>query len=230
MFPLGDSAIMIEFGSEISKSVNEKVLQAADYFIRNPFRGMVEVVPAYTTLTIHYNPIEIQYEKVCHTIKTGLSNLKIIPIKKGKKIRIPVCYEQEFALDIDLVAEENQLTSNEVISIHTKKIYDVYFLGFAPGFPFLGGMDPRIAAPRKQSPRLKIPAGSVGIAGGQTGVYPLATPGGWQIIGRTPVELFSLEKTPPTLLEPGDKVQFVSITKQEYNRIERGEHKWAFEF
>ncbi|MGE8204587.1 5-oxoprolinase subunit PxpB [Heyndrickxia sp. NPDC080065] len=228
MFPLGDSAVLIEFGGEIDRKINQSVLTAARYLKDHPFPGMIEVVPAYTTLTVHYDPLQIKsvfpYDKVCQEISSRLEKAQSENGIKGQTIQIPVCYDKEFALDLSYVAESNGLSEKEVIDIHTSTIYDVYFLGFSPGFPFLGGMNTKIATPRKSSPRLIIPKGSVGIAGKQTGIYPLETPGGWQIIGRTPIPLFSLDKFPPTLLQPGDQVQFVSITREEFYAME--EQSW----
>ena len=138
-------------------------------------------------------------------------------------VRIPVLYGGEFGPDLDFVAKHNGLTKDEVIAIHTSGDYTVHMIGFAPGFPFIGGMSERIAAPRRETPRLKIPARSVGIAGVQTGVYPIETPGGWQLIGRTPLELFLPDENPPSLLVAGDKITFYEITSEEYQDLRGGE-------
>ncbi|MFE8699530.1 5-oxoprolinase subunit PxpB [Cytobacillus sp. FJAT-54145] len=218
--PLGDRAIIIQFGEEITKEANYFVHDAAKRIQLNPFQGYIELVPAFHTLTVHYDPVLVQsnmpYLYVIQEIKKRLEG-KIDNLKRnGKMVKIPVCYEHEFAPDIDIVAKHNGLTKKEVIHLHTKNIYDVYFLGFSPGFPFLGGMDKNLSTPRKDSPRLKIPAGSVGIAGMQTGIYPIETPGGWQIIGRTPVTLFDAKLSPPSRIVAGDQVQFFEITKNDF--------------
>ena len=143
-----------------------------------------------------------------------------LKVKRDLRIEVPVCYEGEFAPDLDQVASHCNLSSEEVINLHTAAIYDVYFLGFAPGFPFLGGMDKRLSTPRLESPRLEIPAGSVGIAGEQTGIYPLSTPGGWQLIGHTPVSLVDFNDDSPTLLKPGDRLRFKAISYKEHQALE----------
>lgn len=227
--PLGDSAVTIDFGEGISLEKNRKILNMAKAISRKPFRGFLEVVPAYTTLTVFYNPIEVggdyPYERVCKQLKERIYE-EYQYEHQHRKVRVPVCYDEEFGPDLEEVAEANGLSVEKVIEIHSSRSYHVYFLGFAPGFPFLGGMDPTIATPRKKSPRLKVPAGSVGIAGKQTGIYPIETPGGWQIIGRTPIPLFHPDQHPPTLLLPGDEVQFVPITKDIYENWE--EQTWQF--
>lgn len=210
LHPLGDAAIMIELGEIVSEAVNNKVLQITDALKRQPFPGMIEVVPAYTTVTIHYEP-RVPYDSVCTVIDAALQKENETVRKSGKLVRIPVHYGGQYGLDISEVADINGLSVQEVIAIHTSQMYDVYFLGFSPGFPFLGGLDKRIWTKRKSSPRKSIRKGSVGIAGKQTGIYSIESPGGWQMIGWTPVDLIQIEKEPPTLLQPGDKVQFVAI-------------------
>jgi inhibitor of KinA len=143
-------------------------------------------------------------------------NLEETKESKQRFVEIPVCYGGEYGPDLEAVAEYHHLSTSEVVEIHSKEEYLVYMIGFAPGFPYLGGMSEEIATPRRHSPRLSIPEGSVGIAGMQTGVYPISTPGGWQLIGRTPLELFCPNENPPTLLQSGDIVKFVPISLEEY--------------
>ncbi|WP_048600823.1 5-oxoprolinase subunit PxpB [Rubeoparvulum massiliense] len=218
--PLSDTSIIIDFGGSISVEKNQQILNFVDVICSDPFPGFLEAVPSYTTVTIFYDPLVIQhafpYEYVCQWAEEKLTKLVEQKRPASKLVQIPVCYDQALGPDLETVAAYHQRTTEEVIHLHTSQRYHVYFLGFSPGFPFLGGLDPAIATPRKSTPRLKIPAGSVGIAGQQTGVYPLETPGGWQIIGRTPLRLFSLEQEHPTLLQPGDQVEFIPITREEF--------------
>lgn len=226
--PLGDGAILIDFGDGISLDKNKHILAYHQSIIACPFPGFIEAVPAYTTLTVFYDPVavgtEYPYKAVKQKLKDITTTAPLAAKVNSRTVDIPVCYEDLFALDLPYVAEYNNMNEQEVIKIHCNNIYHVFFLGFAPGFPFLGGMNKNISTPRKRSPRLKIPRGSVGIAGGQTGIYPLDSPGGWQIIGRTPIKLFDSTSNPPTLLLPGDKIRFVSISKQEYDALE--EQQW----
>ncbi|QTN00448.1 5-oxoprolinase subunit PxpB [Sediminibacillus dalangtanensis] len=222
-FPLSESAILIDFGEPISVEKNMYIHQLTAALNAEPFPGFIEVVPAYTTLTVYYDPLAADssnpYHHTCTRIEHAAHTLKTDKLET-KTIELPVCYDPEFALDITEVANHNGLSPEEVIERHTTQVYHVYFIGFAPGFPFLGGLDSTIATPRKQSPRRETPAGSVGIAGRQTGVYPIDIPGGWQIIGRTPRQLLHLNDRSPALLQPGDKVRFHAISKQEYLRQE----------
>ncbi|MBY8914601.1 5-oxoprolinase subunit PxpB [Bacillus sp. YC2] len=224
--PLGDSAVIIRFGEQISEQVNGRVHAAAACMEERPFPGFIECIPAFTSLTIFYDVYAVSdiqkgvspFELVKKEVAERLSDLTAEQKDGRRIIEIPVCYGGEFGPDLEEVAKLNDLTPEDVIRIHTEGEYLVYMLGFAPGFPFLGGMSERIAAPRKSSPRPSIPAGSVGIAGLQTGVYPISTPGGWQLIGSTPLSLFQPEKNPPSLLRAGDTVKFVRITAEEYSR------------
>ncbi|MCR2821573.1 5-oxoprolinase subunit PxpB [Lederbergia panacisoli] len=222
--PLGDTAILIEFGDNINLETNKRILNMKQAILNQPFSGFIEAVPAYTTLTCFYDPTSVgtdfPYETVKKELEQRIANLPISSSQNEKVIEIPVCYEDDYSMDLDFVASQNGLTKKEVINIHSETLYHIYFLGFAPGFPFLGGMNAKIATPRRTSPRLKVPRGAVGIAGGQTGVYPFESPGGWQIIGRTPVQLFNPRAMPPSLLLPGDKVQFFPISKQEFDTWE----------
>ncbi|WP_062261314.1 5-oxoprolinase subunit PxpB [Endozoicomonas arenosclerae] len=222
--PLGDSALLLSFGNQISPQINQKVHAAAERLRQARLDSVIELVPAYTTLTVYYDPCRITsgqpYEMIKEQVLNRLQNLESKKVGTGKLIEIPTCYDKEFAPDLEQVAKHCQLSPEEVIGLHTSATYDVYFLGFAPGFPFLGGMNKKLATPRLENPRQKIPAGSVGIAGEQTGVYPLATPGGWQLIGHTPISLVDFEKESPTLLKPGDKIRFKAISRSEHQEME----------
>ena len=206
--PLGDSAAVVRFGDSIDRPTNLLVQTLSHFLSQHPLIGSVEFVPAYATVTVYYDPLRRSFEEVAKELQQVVSNLEITPDEVPRTIEIPVCYGGEFGPDLEFVAQHNRLTPDEVIEIHSASVYLVYFIGFAPGFPYLGGLSDRITAPRRTSPRLRIPAGSVGIAGTQTGIYPLATPGGWQLIGRTPLALFRPDETPPTLLRAGDEVRF----------------------
>ncbi|MCY7771239.1 5-oxoprolinase subunit PxpB [Bacillus haynesii] len=234
MSPLGDSAVIIQLGEGISEQTHRFVSALTKRIENDPFPGFIECVPAFTSVTVFYQPFEVYrkmesgkavdspYEKVKALIEHHLQELTMKEETNQRTVEIPVCYGGRFGPDLEEVADINGLTAEEVIDIHTSGEYLVYMIGFAPGFPYLGGMSEKIAAPRRSSPRTSIPAGSVGIAGMQTGVYPLSTPGGWQLIGNTPLELFKPYEQPPSLLRAGDIVKFVSVTEEEYHALKEG--------
>jgi inhibitor of KinA len=230
MIPLGEAAIIVEFGRCIHPDIHRQVKAFADYLDIHPFPGMIEYVSAFSSVTVFYDPLIVRklpvenlndimpqsYQIVAALLHNLLANVDVTVKQHPRVVEIPVCYGGEFGPDLEYVAEHNQLSVAEVIEIHTGGQYLVYMIGFAPGFPYLGGMSERIMAPRRQSPRLAIPAGTVGIAGMQTGVYPIETPGGWQLIGRTPLALFRPKDNPPSLLQSGDIVRFCQISDKEY--------------
>lgn len=218
--PLGDQAIVIEFGNEINEQTEQQVRKVSALLESRPPEWMIEFIPAFTTVSIFYNPILAPYDLVKTQLAHLLTQLGEVPSVHSRTIEIPVCYGDEFGPDLEFVAQYNQLTPREVIDIHTAGTYSVHMIGFAPGFPFIGGMSEKIAAPRRESPRLRIPERTVGIAGMQTGVYPIETPGGWQLIGRTPLRLFRPEHDIPSLLRAGDKVIFREISQQDYHAWE----------
>ncbi|MCK1993714.1 5-oxoprolinase subunit PxpB [Peribacillus muralis] len=234
MSPLGDSAIVITFGNGIDYSVHKKIKLFMDLLEEDPFAGFVECVPAFTNLTVFYDPLVIYnthkssnesispYEVVWSLLEGKLSDSIEDKKLSHRTVSIPVCYGGEFGPDLDYVARYHDLTTDEVIHIHSTGEYLAYMIGFAPGFPFLGGLSENIATPRRSSPRMTIPAGAVGIAGKQTGVYPISTPGGWQLIGQTPAKLFLPNVNPPSLLQAGDMVKFQPISEQEYKEIKGG--------
>ncbi len=215
--PAGDSALLISFGELIDEEINGRVHAVARAIEEADFEWLVEVVPAYSSLLVVYDPLKVAYVEVETAIKP-LLNAETESFR-GRLVEVPVVYSGQYGPDIEFVAEHNGLTVDDVVEIHSRPVYRVYFLGFLPGFAYLGGMDERIAAPRLERPRLKVPAGSVGIAGKQTGIYPLESPGGWRLIGRTPLRLFNPSKEPPTLLQPGDRVKFVPIDESEFKEI-----------
>ncbi|SMF83206.1 inhibitor of KinA [Paenibacillus uliginis N3/975] len=230
MLPLGDSAVLIELGQVISESVHRQVHAASQYIENHPFPGYIECIPSFTTVSIHYDLLKLprrdgvssSFEVVCSLLNELLSEIEIQEERSPVVVDIPVCYEEEYGPDLEVVATINELTPEEVIHIHTGQDYLIYALGFTPGFPYVGGVSEQISAPRKSTPRLKVPSGSVGIAGNQTGIYPIETPGGWQIIGRTPLALFLPEQYPPTLLEGGQYIRFRRIDREEFSFLRGG--------
>jgi len=223
--PLGDSALVVQIANEVNETVHKKVMQFMQVIEQQPFEGFLEAVPTYTNVTVCYNPLKVSsvygksqtaFEHVRTFLQKYLQTSQSSIKEKSRMVEIPVLYGGDYGPDLDLVAHRNQLSTEEVIRIHSERDYLVYMIGFAPGFPYVGGMDERIEAPRKENPRQSIPAGSVGIAGKQTGIYPFESPGGWQIIGRTPAQLFLPESNPPTLIQPGDRLRFVPIDEAEY--------------
>lgn len=221
---LGDQAVIIEVDTVINPSAQQKVKAIVARLDEVAPSWMVECFPAYTTVTVVYAARTFigkgsPFEQVCHQIQEMLLCVNEVAGAEQRIVRIPVLYGGEFGPDLDFVAEHNGLTPEEVIVIHTSGNYTVHMIGFAPGFPFIGGMSEKISAPRRETPRLRIPARSVGIAGMQTGVYPIETPGGWQLIGRTPMELFLPHENLPSLLLAGDKIQFYKITSEEYEDL-----------
>ena len=222
-YPLGDSAIELLFGDRIDPAVHTKIRSFARLLEANAFTGLLEWVPAYTTLTIFYDPWLVSeggafapYSRVLEHLQTLDAVSSSVEPLVARQLDIPVCYGEDYGPDLETVARHTGLTPDEVIRLHTAPEYLVYMIGFAPGFPYLGGLDERLKTPRKETPRLKIPIGSVGIAGAQTGIYPLETPGGWQLIGRTPLQLFRLYAKPPSLLQAGDRIRFVSISPADF--------------
>ncbi|MCM2997809.1 5-oxoprolinase subunit PxpB [Paenibacillus cellulositrophicus] len=225
--PLGESAVVVHLGGTVSEDLHREVQALTRRIEANPFPGFVECVPAFTSVTVLYDPFELdlplhetgRMDYVQSLLETCMADIQGTPDAEPVVIDIPVCYGGGFGPDLEEVASINNLTTQDVVRIHTAQTYLVYAVGFAPGFPYLGGLDERIAAPRKPSPRLAIPAGSVGIAGTQTGIYPVETPGGWQIIGRTPLPLFRPDQDPPALLRGGEYIRFRQIDAAEYERI-----------
>lgn len=211
--------MVVQFGETIDRETLSRVRNLTDQLAFQPIPGVIETVPAYTTVTLHYDPLRIDLQNLIADLQRLLATQTEASDLKQRLIQIPVCYGGDFGPDLELVARHNLLTVDEVVEIHSSAEYLVYMIGFAPGFPYLGGMSARIATPRRESPRLKTPAGSVGIAGTQTGVYPIETPGGWQLIGRTPINLFQPSFDPPTLLRAGDSVRFQPIARDQFDSL-----------
>lgn len=219
--PSGDRAMVIEFGSEIDPDVNALVHGMTRAIERAQLDGVVELVPTYRSITLHYEPYLTRPDTLRRQI-LSLDAGESGEVGGQRLVEIPTLYGGEYGPDIGFVAENAGLSEAETIKIHSGANYLVYAMGFSPGFPYLGGLDARLNTPRLKTPRTLIPAGSVGIAETQTGAYPVASPGGWQLIGRTPLKLFDPESDPPTVINAGDRVQFVPLANVEsFKRIER---------
>ncbi len=216
----GDKALLLEFGNSIEEKINHKVRSMMIAIKNKDIKGIVEMTPTYRSLMLHYDPIVLTYEKLIAKLKVIEQSLESIEIDLPKVVEIPVMYGDEYGPDIENVANHNKISIEEVIKIHSSRNYLIYMLGFTPGFPYLGGMDEKIATPRLMTPRTKITGGSVGIAGSQTGIYPIDSPGGWRIIGKTPLKLYDLSRKIPILLSSGDYVRFVPINEEEFKEIE----------
>lgn len=218
--PVGDRAISIDFGQVIDPTINRHIRQTIERIKELQLDGIIELVPTYCALLVEYDAMLYSYSEICNiiepTLEEGMTNTtnELVTV-----VEVPTVYGGEFGPDLSFVASHNHLSEDEVISIHSGTDYLVYMLGFIPGFSYLGGMDSRIATPRLSSPRTVIPAGSVGIAGEQTGTYPSDSPGGWQIIGRTPVTMYDISKAQAALLKAGDYVRYVPIDESEFHRI-----------
>lgn len=220
IYNIHDQAITIDFAQDVSEATNRRVIALQHAIESNPFKGFIECVPAYGSLTVYFS------EKVSTTeVRLLLSDLSdrvsdtIDPSSTpGRKIFIPVCYDPSLGVDIPWVSSHLNLSIEEIISLHTSVDYRVYMIGFIPGFPYMGTLPERLEVPRKQTPSLKIPMGSVAIAGKQTGIYPAEVPGGWQVIGRTPLKMFDQSTSPCSFLNAGDIVQFKPITLDAFNQ------------
>lgn len=221
-FPFGDNGIVVEAGCSISKETHYRVqgLLSVLETEKALLEEIQEIVPTYTTLLIFYDPIRISYEELVVKLISYEKTIKPTSLTAAEVIHVPVLYGGDMGPDLITVAEYNKLSTDEVVATHTSSEYLIYMLGFTPGFPYLGGMAETIATPRLEQPRERIPAGSVGIAGGQTGIYPIDSPGGWQIIGRTPLKLFDPYRLPAVLFKAGQYIRFEPISLEEYISIE----------
>ena len=217
----GDSAIVVEFEERIDPAVNARVVAVAGRLRAEPVTGVRDVVPTYRSVAVYFDPLRTSYDALVDRLEREAS----APVARARPelevIRIPVCYGGEFGPDLSEVAAFGGITESSVVDLHAGRTYLVFMLGFAPGMAYMGVVDSRIAAPRRETPRVRVPRGSVGIAGSQTGVYPAETPGGWQIIGRTPLKPFDLSRPDPFLMKPGNRVSFFAIDRREFEQLER---------
>ncbi|MGY5351050.1 5-oxoprolinase subunit PxpB [Wenyingzhuangia sp. IMCC45533] len=219
IIPYGEEALLIKFKQEISLKIHLQVKSYYQHLKKMNLRGVTDFIPAYNSLTVCFDSNETNYQQLKHFILQEKITILTTDAQTRNIVKVPVCYDASFGLDLEFVSQKTGLSIQQIISKHTSETYLVYMLGFAPGFMYLGGLNPNLHISRKETPRLKVTAGSVGLADQQTGIYPLETPGGWQIIGRTPLNLFSRDK--PSLVEMGDYVQFVPIDKATFYKIQQ---------
>lgn len=217
----GDSAVTVQFKNEISREVNAYVTSLCTEIEQAGIKGVTEYIPTFCSVSVLYDCTEISAKKLKNTLAKILKNIKVASSRKARLFEIPVCYDDCFALDMDIVCEHSHLTRQEVIERHSGRDYLIYMLGFLPGFAYLGGMDESLATPRLDSPRSEIFEGAVGIGGEQTGIYPVASPGGWQLIGKTPLKVYDKERENPILYSAGDYIRFVPVDLDEFKRIEQ---------
>jgi len=215
----GDRGLLVEYGDAIDPAVNQKVRSMAIVVKNNMPDGVIEIIPTYRSILTFYDPSVTTPSALKETLVALEKGLSGIKIPSPKLVEIPVCYGGNFGPDIEYVASSNNLTEEDVVLLHSEPEYLIYMVGFTPGFPFLGGLPEKLHTPRLQTPRILVPEGSVGIANAQTGIYPIASPGGWQLIGRTPVKLFAPERDNPILYQAGDRIRFKPISFKAYHRI-----------
>lgn len=222
--PVGDNALLVEFGSTINLDINRRVHVLNHVISKAKLKGVKECVPTYRSLLIYYDPSETSYEPLIFQTKDLEAKLDESSVFANERVlEVPVVYGNEYGPDLGYVARYHGLQEDEVIQLHSGRDYTVYMIGFVAGFPYLGEVAEGIATPRLKTPRLRVLAGSVGVAEKQTGMYPCESPGGWQIIGRTPLKLFDIEKRPPALILPGDTVRFRPVGKEEFENLSRDE-------
>lgn len=214
---MGDRGLLLEFGDEISLKINQKVRRMNLALQGERIEGVIETVPTYRSLLIVYNPMTLSFEELKRRVKKIESTLEEIDLPKPNLTRIPVVYGGLYGPDLEEVANYCGITPEEVIRLHCSVTYHIYMVGFMPGFPYMGELPDVLVTPRLKTPRLSVPAGSVGIAQKQTGIYPMESPGGWRLIGRTPLNMFDPNKQPPSLLQMGDLVEFYPISEEEFN-------------
>lgn len=218
--PAGDSALTVEFGGTIDPDTNDRVLFFEQAITTLEIPDIIEIVPTYRSLTVYFDPVHTDGTSLRKHLLELTTRLERHSASVGRRIEIPVLYGGDYGPDLPDVAANAGLSPREVITLHRSVEYRVYMLGFCPGFPYLGTVPEPIAVPRLPEPRMKVPAGSVGIAGSQTGVYPQESPGGWRLIGRTPLHLYDPHRTKPFLFAAGDRVRFVEISQQDYERLD----------
>ena len=215
----GDRGLLVEYGDAIHPAVNRKVRSMTLAVEADPPDGIIEIIPTYRSILLYYDPAATSPGALKRTLESMEERLPEIRIPPPAVVEIPVCYGGDFGPDIGFVADSHHLTVEEVIRIHSEPEYLIYMVGFTPGFPFLGGLPESLHTPRLETPRTVVPEGSVGIANNQTGVYPIASPGGWQLIGRTPLRLFAPERERPIRYQAGDRIRFTPVSREEFERL-----------
>lgn len=220
ILPSGDAALTVEFGSAIDTEINRRVLSLDRAVGREVISGVLETVPTYRSLLVHYDPVAIGFSALSDTLQK-LAQLPVEAASGARRWRIPVVYGGDFGVDLDSVARAHQITTDEVIARHTKNEYLVAMIGFTPGFAYLSGLDPSIATPRRETPRTETPSGTISIGGEQACVQCLAAPSGWHLLGRTPVRTFQPKREPVFLLEPGDRLNFYAIAAKKFEGLDR---------
>jgi inhibitor of KinA len=218
LVPAGDSALVVEFEERIDPGINARVIALADALQSAAIAGVRDVVPTFRSVAVYFDPLRTDYNALVSKIEGESGRSSVESGRASTPIRIPVCYGGEFGPDLPHVAAFAQMSEPEVIALHSARPYRVFMLGFVAGFAYMGIVDGRIAMPRHSTPRVRVPLGSVGIAGVQTGIYPAETPGGWQLIGRTPLKPFDPGRGEPFLMKAGDAVQFAPIDRADYDR------------
>lgn len=217
--PAGDRAVSIELGDAISPEINRRVRSLFLSIEKQAISGVVDLVPSYRSVLVYYDPLRVTYPDLEASLRAVEAGMEEAPVRAPNVLEVPTLYGGEYGPDLGYVAEHNGLTAEEVVRIHSGTDYLIYMMGFTPGFTYLGGMSDRIATPRLETPRTAIPAGSVGIAETQTGVYPVESPGGWRLIGRTPLRLFDPRREPPVVVGAGDYLRFVPTGQEEYTHL-----------
>ena len=207
--PLGDSVLFVQFGQEIDIAINQRVHTLAAVIDASPLDGLIETVPAYTTLAIHYDPLLLTYDEIHTWVRAKLKQIEDMNLRKPRQFEVPVQYGGEYGVDLPFVADFHHLRVEDVIRIHSEKTYTIYMMGFTPGFPYMGKLADAIITPRLETPRTRVSAGTVAIAGSQTGIYPIDSPGGWRLIGYTSLRLFDPTSETPFLFSPGDEIRFI---------------------
>ena len=222
LVPASDTALLAVLAAEPSEDATAAVLALREALAASPPPGLVDLRPAYTSLLVVFDPRATTHEEIERLVTPLLPSAGLALAAAARTVEVPVCYEGENGPDLADVARGAGLSPGEVVAMHAGAAYRVAFVGFSPGFAYLLGLPSRLATPRLPAPRLRVPAGSVGIAGGQTGLYPRATPGGWRLVGRTPLRLFAPNRESPALLLPGDAVRFVSVSPRDFDLLARG--------
>lgn len=207
--PLGDSAVLLQLGDEIDLTINQRVHTLANLITTSAINGIIETVPAYATLLVHYDSLSLSFTQIKHILREKLAQIRENESRQPRLVEVPVRYGGELGPDLESVASQLGLHIEDVIRIHSGKIYTVYMMGFTPGYPYMGKLDDALIMPRLETPRTRVPAGTVAIAGSQTGIYSIESPGGWNLIGWTPLKLFDPYAASPFLFAPGDEVKFV---------------------